>query len=248
MWSAMEKGFGRHFFFGVIEEKYGYLFNKENRSKIAEQINKVKNEAEFQMTEVSEHSKRELESLRRDKRILQEELNIQRERRHFEIEQAKEEASKATEAQYKVREAQSKELKPLTVLVFRDNDDAKTELYKRIKELETMSEDTRNILIGYDLKIALLKWSFLGKIKKIESASGERKQKLITQEMSSLIMEKNLDTEEMIKELEMLRKDNSDLTMQSLELSYENHNLKDKIVTLEVKLEDVQQEALWQKE
>ena len=248
MWSAMEKGFGRHFFFGVIEEKYGYLFNKENRSKIAEQINKVKNEAEFQMTEVSEHSKRELESLRRDKRILQEELNIQRERRHFEIEQAKEEASKATEAQYKVREAQSKELKPLKILVFRDNDDAKTELYKRIKELETMSEDTRNILIGYDLKIALLKWSFLGKIKKIESASGERKQKLITQEMSSLIMEKNLDTEEMIKELEMLRKDNSDLTMQSLELSYENHNLKDKIVTLEVKLEDVQQEALWQKE
>ena len=46
----------------------------------------------------------------------------------------------------------------------------------------------------------------------------------------------------------MLHKDNSDLTMQSLELSYENHNLKDKIVTLEVKLEDVQQEALWQKE
>ncbi|CDW81423.1 UNKNOWN [Stylonychia lemnae] len=215
IWTEIHEHYGQDCFLTIIEQEYGGKFSKDY-SQLNAEVDKVKEEAQFQIQEVLKSCQNEIQQLRKSLDNKNQEIIELKENQLKEIEKAKKEAYQLAELSFQTKEAK----------LFQRNDQEKAELYEKIKYLETVNTNFDAILTRLESRIIE---QSINRI--LDIILGKT-----SQEIQSLKEEYEKDIRNLIDE-----NNQKNLEMAEKRLQYEQQI--EKIQYLEQCLSDSQQEA-----
>eukprot|EP00347_Sterkiella_histriomuscorum_P000413 403375961 len=156
IWEEIHVHYGQDCLLTIIEREYGSKFAKDY-SALNQEIDKIKDEAQFQIKEVLKQSQNEIVQLRKSLDLKNQEIVSLKESQLKEIEKAQKEAYFIADLSFQSKEAR----------IFQKYDSEKQELYHKIEHLETVNTNFDQILTKETLKSSFIKLALLAQLNKI---------------------------------------------------------------------------------